>query len=63
MRSSVARKLYRSILDGDPQEYGWFEEATTVAMNEGVPLDQVIWDAVREIVEDLRRGKGEAGQP
>ncbi len=35
----------------DPLDAEWFWEAGVVSAKEGTPLDIVIWDAVREIVE------------
>ncbi|HEX9014770.1 MAG TPA: hypothetical protein VF960_02070 [Chloroflexota bacterium] len=51
MRSSVARMLYDSLRRGDPLDAEWFWEAGVVSAKEGTPLDIVLWDAVREIVE------------
>ena len=51
MHSSVARMLYDSLMSGDPLDAEWFWEAGVVSARDGTPLDIVIWDAVREIVE------------
>ncbi len=62
MQSSVAKMLYDSLRRGDPLDAEWFWEAGTVSAKEGTPLDIVIWDAVREMLErydpDLSRHAG-----
>ncbi len=51
MVSSVARKLQRSIKRGDPYDPDWFGTALTTALDRNVGLDVVIWEAVRELLE------------
>jgi hypothetical protein len=53
MHNSVARMLYDSLKKGDPLDAEWFWEAGMASAKEGTPLDIVIWDAVREIVEQF----------
>lgn len=54
MQSSVARMLLDSLKRRDPLDAEWFWEAGMVSAKEGTPLDIVIWDAVREIVEQYQ---------
>lgn len=54
MQSSVARMLLDSLKRRDPLDAEWFWEAGMVSAKEGTPLDIVIWDAVREIVEQFQ---------
>ena len=49
--SRIARKLYESIEKGDESDYRWFEEALTASMRTCRGLDEVIWGAVRELLE------------
>lgn len=57
MLSSVARKLRRSIQNGDPSDPDWFVDALSIAMDRRVGLDQVIWEAVRELLTQREQGK------
>ncbi|MHB0871466.1 MAG: hypothetical protein ACYC66_13380 [Chloroflexota bacterium] len=57
MVSSVARKLHRSIKNGDPANPDWFGDALSMAMDRKVGLDLVIWEAVRELLEERPRDK------
>ncbi len=43
--------LYESLKRGDPLDAEWFWEAGMVSTKEGTPLDIVIWNAVRELLE------------
>ncbi len=54
--SSVAQKLQRSLRNGDPANPDWFADALTVALDRQIGLDQVIWDAVRELLNQ-RQGR------
>lgn len=54
MHNSVARMLYDSLKRGDPLDADWFWEAGMASAKDGTPLDVVIWDAVREIVEQFQ---------
>lgn len=53
--SRVASKLYESVRKGDESDYTWFEDALVSSMNSGMGLDQVIWNAVREIIDQVSR--------
>ena len=53
MTSGVARKLRASIQRGDPVSPDWFLEAVTIAAERQAGLDEVIWEAVREILAGL----------
>ena len=57
MLSSVARKLQDSIRNGDPFEPDWFQDALTTALSKGKGLDEVIWDAVRELLDQAEKKK------
>ncbi len=50
MDSIVARKLYDSLIRNDPDNYDWFSDAVAISSNQGMPLDRVIWEAVRQIL-------------
>lgn len=54
MKSPVAKMLCESIQRGDPLDAEWFWEAGSLSAREGTPLDMVIWEAVRQIIEDCR---------
>ncbi len=54
----IAQKLYRSVKSGDPLRQDWFEAALETAINRGVGLDQVIWEAVREILYQVEQEAG-----
>lgn len=55
MLRGVARKLYESLKSGQVREPDWFDAALTIAMTRRVGLDQVIWEAVREILDEVER--------
>ena len=57
MLTSVARKLVESLQRGDPFEPDWFQEALTTAMNKRIGVDQVIWEAVRELLDQVQQEK------
>ncbi len=57
MLSSVARKLSRSIKNGDPTSPNWFGDALSIAVDRKMGLDLVIWEAVRELLEERAREK------
>ncbi len=70
MRNNVARMLYDSLKGGDSLNAEWFWEAGMASAKEGTPLDVVIWDAVREILDQYEspsagsaEGDGAARQP
>ena len=54
MLGSVARKLQRSLKSGDPYDPDWFGTALSAAIDRKVGLDLVIWEAVRELLEQQR---------
>ncbi len=58
---SLARKLYRSVKNRDPEDLEWFEEALMRTANGTAPLERLLWEAVTEIVEELETQKGHKG--
>ncbi len=55
MENTVTKRLYRSLKNGDPSCYDWFDAALEAAMRRGVGLDQVIWEAVRDILNRVEQ--------
>lgn len=55
MLGVVARKLSRSIKNSDPTNPNWFGEALSIAVERKVGLDIVIWEAVKELLEEQER--------
>ncbi len=60
---SLAKKLYRSVKNRDPEDRDWFEEALLRTANSGLPLEDLIWEAVCEIVDELQGDSGSGDQP
>ncbi len=50
MSTTVAKKLYRALVDDDPDNYDWFNDAVALSSSQRRPLDRIIWESVREML-------------
>ncbi len=51
----ISELLYRAARRADNDDHAWFEQAMNVSMSQNLSLDDVIVEAVREIIKRLER--------
>ncbi len=57
--SRVARRLYESIQGRDPDADDWWGVVWTISANKSIYMAELIWRAVKQIVDEVERERGQ----